>query len=176
MLHLLYKTTNLLNGHIYIGVHSTLDENDGYIGSGREFLCAVRKFGRENFSREIIGRYETREELMEAERAIVNHDFLARNDVYNRALGGGSGVPAEYSSLEFRDDYYSEEAKEIAKHYATIKIEYEPLTMQWVLKEISKIYFEAIQLDKLNVSRNALGLISRHLCTSDVFFTRRIDA
>lgn len=36
MIHfMVYKTTNLINKKIYIGVHSTRDINDSYLGSGK---------------------------------------------------------------------------------------------------------------------------------------------
>lgn len=43
MFHFLYKTTNTLNGKIYIGAHSTQDLNDGYLGSGKQILDAIKK-------------------------------------------------------------------------------------------------------------------------------------
>ncbi len=45
----LYKTTNKINGKYYIGVHSTYQLNDGYIGSGKRLRYSVRKYGKENF-------------------------------------------------------------------------------------------------------------------------------
>ena len=49
-----YKTTNLVNGKIYIGQHKTNNLEDGYIGSGVSFSRAVAKYGKENFKFEII--------------------------------------------------------------------------------------------------------------------------
>lgn len=34
MIHIVYKTTNILNNKYYIGVHSTFNINDNYLGCG----------------------------------------------------------------------------------------------------------------------------------------------
>ena len=100
--YIVYKTTNIVNNKIYIGVHLTdTNKKDTYIGCGivREvinpetaFQQAVYKYGYKNFKRETLFEYPYTEEGMEAayakEAEIVNEDFLKRKDVYNRALGG----------------------------------------------------------------------------------------
>jgi len=35
MKHIIYQITNKVNNKIYIGLHSTKDINDGYMGSGK---------------------------------------------------------------------------------------------------------------------------------------------
>jgi hypothetical protein len=40
--YIVYKITNLLNNKYYIGVHSTDDLNDGYLGSGRQIKEAIK--------------------------------------------------------------------------------------------------------------------------------------
>ena len=89
MYHFIYKTTNLINGKIYIGAHSTDNINDSYLGSGSILHKAITKYGRESFQREIIHFCETPDELYQLESEIVNEEFIARDDVYNVTLGGG---------------------------------------------------------------------------------------
>ncbi len=50
---IIYKTTNLINGKIYVGYHNT-DINDGYLGSGTIFSKALKKYGKKNFVREVL--------------------------------------------------------------------------------------------------------------------------
>jgi len=50
---IIYKTTNLVNGKIYVGQHNT-SADDGYLGSGNLILLAIKKYGRENFIRETL--------------------------------------------------------------------------------------------------------------------------
>jgi hypothetical protein len=88
MLYLVYKTTNLINGKIYIGVHSTEKEEDGYLGSGKYFLKALKKYGRENFSREILYRCSSLEEMYAEEARLVTEEFIASQTNYNQMLGG----------------------------------------------------------------------------------------
>lgn len=48
----IYKTTNMINGKIYIGKEKHNDKN--YLGSGRILNNAIRKYGKENFTKEIL--------------------------------------------------------------------------------------------------------------------------
>lgn len=42
--HIVYKTTNIINGMIYIGVNS--NNAKGYLGSGVNIREAIRKYGK----------------------------------------------------------------------------------------------------------------------------------
>lgn len=50
-----YKTTNLINGKIYIGISKKRSiNNTSYLGSGKALKKAIVKYGRENFLKEIL--------------------------------------------------------------------------------------------------------------------------
>ena len=88
MNYIVYKTTNLINGKVYVGVHYTNPEIfDGYLGCGVTkkdkkkktklgLPAAIRKYGYENFQRETLFVYpdseEGRLEAYEKEKEIVN--------------------------------------------------------------------------------------------------------
>lgn len=93
--HFLYKTTNLVNGKIYIGVHSTDNLQDGYLGSGKYLLRAVRKHGSENFRREIVEFFNHATEMYQREKEIVTEEFVRCDDNYNFATGGLGGLKAK---------------------------------------------------------------------------------
>ena len=49
-----YKVTNILNGKYYIGVHKSKDPCDSYMGSGKAIKEAIKKYGKENFVKEML--------------------------------------------------------------------------------------------------------------------------
>ena len=66
----IYKTTNLLNGKIYIGKDKRNDRK--YLGSGKILRQAVSKYGLRNFSKEIL---EECKALLGIEIGIAKHFF-----------------------------------------------------------------------------------------------------
>lgn len=111
MIYYLYKTINLTNNKFYIGVHQTTDINDGYLGSGKELKKDIKKLGKNNFTKEILQFFNTKEEMLLKEAEIVNFEFCTRNDTYNVMLGGGYGS-AESNGLSFKGKKHTEAAKE----------------------------------------------------------------
>lgn len=86
--HYLYKTTNLLNNKYYYGIHSTNKLDDGYLGSGIYLNKSIRKYGKENFKKEIISFYNSREELVNAEKEIITESVLKDKYCMNCMYGG----------------------------------------------------------------------------------------
>lgn len=87
--HFIYKTTNLLSGKYYIGMHSTDSLNDGYFGSGIYLRRSLNKYGTKNHKLEILEFCKTREELKSREEEIVNLNEIAKKECMNLRVGGG---------------------------------------------------------------------------------------
>ena len=95
--HFVYCTTCLVNDKRYIGIHSTNNLNDHYLGSGVLFTQALRKHGVDNFEREILFWCDDRYEAIWLEAIIVRPWFVKRwgkgKEFYNLGSGGAAGKP-----------------------------------------------------------------------------------
>ena len=60
---IIYKTTNLTTGKIYVGQDSK--NNPNYFGSGKYIFRSIKKYGKENFKKEILCECNSKEELNE---------------------------------------------------------------------------------------------------------------
>lgn len=89
--YILYKTINMINNKYYIGIHGTNNIDDGYLGSGRNIQLAIKKYGKENFHREILSFADNYSELAILEREIVTEEFCLNNNNYNIEIGGAGG-------------------------------------------------------------------------------------
>lgn len=86
--HLVYKVTNTINDKYYIGIHSTTDIDDGYMGSGTAIKKAIMKHGIENFKKEILFEPETRTQALLMEYMLVTKKVVDSEDSYNLIEGG----------------------------------------------------------------------------------------
>jgi group I intron endonuclease len=104
MHYIVYKTTNLINNKTYIGIHQTINLDDGYLGSGLAMKRAIKKYGTTNFKREIIEFCLSYEELIEREKFYVNEVWVKEDSNYNLKTGGQSnGVLSEKSRQKISD-------------------------------------------------------------------------
>lgn len=88
----IYKTTNLVNGKFYWGVHNSIDENDGYLGGGTLLRKAIKKYGKAAFRRKTMVVYETAEAAYFDEALLVTKEYLDKNSMcYNLHPGGKGG-------------------------------------------------------------------------------------
>ena len=91
MEYIIYKTTNILNNRFYIGMHSTENVDDGYLGSGRRIKAEIKKYGKENFVKEILEYLPTREALCEREADLVCEELMQNPLCLNLKNGGEGG-------------------------------------------------------------------------------------
>ena len=82
-----YSISNKINGNIYIGAHETDNINDGYLGSGVLIKRAIKKYGKENFTKKILHICETREEMYSLEA----QEIQKQQPDYNIHPGGHGG-------------------------------------------------------------------------------------
>ena len=148
---IIYKTINLINGKIYIG--KSCQNNKNYLGSGTILKKAIKKYGKDNFTKEVL------------EEGVTDHDYLCEREKYwikicnstNSDIGyniclGGEGVirPEKYKNSN------KVETEKMAKNYLVAYENYcqtnfgksmksvfnNPLTKKE--KEIKKQYIEKI--------------------------------
>lgn len=89
--HYIYKTTCQVTGKFYVGMHSTDNLEDGYIGSGKILCYSISKHGKENHVKEILEFCSSRDELKQREKEIVNEELLQNPLNINLKYGGEGG-------------------------------------------------------------------------------------
>ncbi len=98
-----YKITNLINNHFYYGVHTTDNLEDGYMGSGKRLQCAYKKYGMENFKKEILKFFDSFNEAFEYESEVVNEELVNDYNCYNLVKGGFGKPRDSYDTILCKD-------------------------------------------------------------------------
>lgn len=87
---IIYKTTNTITGKSYIGKDCKNDVN--YLGSGTYLKKAIKKYGKENFIKEILEVCSNLHELAEREQYWIDkYNACNSSDFYNIVPGGTGG-------------------------------------------------------------------------------------
>ncbi len=116
----IYKTTCLKNSKFYIGKHQTKNLDDGYLGSGKLLKHAIKKYGIENFKKEILETFSTEAEMNAAEKRLV----IICDQSYNLCEGGHGGFGfINQNGSSFKGRKHSKETKtRIASKLIGVKI------------------------------------------------------
>jgi hypothetical protein len=85
-MHIVYKTVNKVNCKYYIGVQNTDDPS--YLGSGISLKKAIKKYGKDNFTKETLFECTSKEEAFELESKIVTQELVNDPQCYNMTVGG----------------------------------------------------------------------------------------
>ena len=133
-IHYIYKTTNVVTGRYYIGMHSTSKLDDGYMGSGKKLRYSIRKYGVDNHVKEVLEYLPTRELLAEREREIVTSELIQEDLCMNLKEGGSGGFTFEihqqggFATTEKYKDMLSEWGKKGGKR--AIELHGKPLNFK----------------------------------------------
>lgn len=195
--YIVYETTNLVNGKIYIGIHKTEDPDkfDGYIGNGvyvtqpytyehskTAFQCAVKKYGPQNFKRKTLAVFNTEKEASDLEEQIVNEKFLEREDVYNMILGGLAGCLISQRIKVYQYDLngnYINEYESFAD--AALQLNCDYTLISYAVRKKSKakgFLWNTDKVEKLDLAQYNLGLnhsIKVYCYTKDGNFFKEFD-
>ena len=161
--HFIYKTTNLLNDKYYIGMHSTDDLKDGYLGSGKRLRYSINKHGIENHEREILEFVDNRDELKKREEEVVNLDESAKKKCMNLKVGGEGGFisveqqrrrsiagsKASIEKLRTDKDFRERQKKTVSENFKKAhkegKIKYDTFTGKKHTEETKKLIGESMK-------------------------------
>lgn len=110
---IIYKTTNLINSKIYVG--KTLTDDPGYYGSGIKITKAIKKYGKENFVREILEEC-TDNKLDEREIYWIDKLQACNDDIGYNISSGGTGGNHYWKTLD--QDGYEEQCRKIREGVA----------------------------------------------------------
>jgi group I intron endonuclease len=101
----IYLTTNLVNGKKYIG-QTKADTPKSYLGSGKIILRAIKKYGKKNFTKQILCKCESLEELCSKEiYYIAKYNAVKSKDFYNLHPGGSGNAHTEEAKKKISENH-----------------------------------------------------------------------
>ena len=129
---IIYKTTNLVNNMIYVGQDS--NNNQNYLGSGNLIKKAIKKYGKNNFIKEIIEYCDNETELNLREQYWIKYYNSQDKSIgYNIAYGGTNGTMLNRT----HSNETKEKMSEIAKGRIFSKTHKENLSLAHLGKKLS---------------------------------------
>jgi len=114
-IHYLYKTTCIITGRWYIGMHSTNNLEDGYMGSGKRLRFSIRYHGKDNHVKEILEFFDNRELLIEAEKKAITPEMVSDSNCMNLMGGGEGGWFVNIHNKAFKEKLATDKAFREAK-------------------------------------------------------------
>lgn len=133
---IVYKVTNLLSGKIYIGQDSR--NRSSYYGSGIILKKAIKKYGKQNFKKEILEHCESKDHMNEREIFWIAEYKKMGHNLYNIAIGG-----------HFSISHHSEETKRKIREKRKLQI-MKPVSPE-TRSKISKADKELHKLKKIGM-------------------------
>jgi hypothetical protein len=149
----IYKIVNKINGKEYIGKHITKNINDGYMGSGKYIKRAIKKYGLENFTKEILFVFENEEEMNRKEKEIVTEEYCNQN-TYNLCVGGHGGFGyINKNNLGNTDDLRVKKSNKMKEYWTEDKKKNKSETMKKFFKNEKNHVFFDMEIRKQNIKK-----------------------
>ena len=119
MIGYIYKTTNTVNGKIYVGQKKS-DKflKEQYLVSGKILQQAVEKYGKDCFTVCLLDTADTLEELGERERFWIKELKSQDPNIGYNITPGGIHVPLDKEANGFYGKHHSEETKQHLREMA----------------------------------------------------------
>ena len=164
-----YLTTNKINGKRYIGqrYYDTKEQWKLYLGSGKILKDAIKKYGRNNFTVEILENCKTKEILNNSEKYwIKKYNAISNDSFYNIAMGGdGGNVIAGYSE-ERRNELKALHSKRSKEYIPSCENSYSAKLSKEQFNDILKMlidgYYDTDISEKHKVSKATISDIRHH--------------
>lgn len=144
----IYKITNLINNHIYIGYTSKSLKRRFYehIYSAKKYLNpnsilynAIRKYGQENFKiEEILSFDENEQDWEELEKYYINFYHATENGNYN-ICSGGNKPPTAYGDDNIKTKIKEKDYYTLVEDLKNVNISYKNLSKKYNISE-SELY------------------------------------
>lgn len=118
----IYKTTNLINGKIYVGRHRSEVFDTRYFGSSKSLLTDIRIYGKHNFKCEILEWGESLEQLAELEIKWIKLLDSTNPDIGYNISDGGLGCSGMFGEKnQFYGKHHTEETKKLISDKAKLR-------------------------------------------------------
>ena len=106
----IYLVTNLINGKKYVGRDAY--NHPGYYGGGTAIKKAIKKYGKENFTKEILEECQNTKHLKERELYWLNYFNAGNNSEFYNMILSSDGWEKGKERPEQKGKHLSDETKQ----------------------------------------------------------------
>lgn len=119
-----YRITNLINDKTYIGQHKVVKDEKWltYMGSGRLIRYAIHKYGKDNFSKELVCYANSKPELDNLEKYLIEKELVNERSEYN-IYGSDAKFAIKLDELNLNDE-------DLLKWYFDDKMSYNDIALK----------------------------------------------
>lgn len=183
-----YKITNLINGKTYVGQRKIVRDKswEDYYGSGKLIQQAISKYGKENFSKELVSYADSQDELSELENEAITM-FKSKGAceynlvIYTPSPDNWQKLPPDRIKLWKEELSKVQKARMSSEDYvnprsADFNERYEKFTKKYSVEEISNYYLTYSSISELSKSLNTSPrIITKFLKENNLLQENRVN-